>query len=213
MCLHSTSSFRSHGKQLEADQTLSSTFAFAIRESSLPAVGAALDSRPQPGASVAWGGDGMPGILRAPHAAPRALSEVLNAEGSWRAGSEWARVSIVASNCEHLRGDGRVWGSGEARAVSASPIISLKCLDSYSTQYLAHFQDHHLSPPLHHRFLQNLRASLPLQSMHKFRRLSPGPIHKHFRQKFIPLRISSPRVNTKIKYLKPSSTPISHNFL
>ena len=79
---------------------------------------------------MAWGGDGMPGVLRAPQAAPRALSEVLNAEGSWRAGSEWARVSIVASNCEHLRGDGRVWGSGEARAVSASPIISLKCLDS-----------------------------------------------------------------------------------
>ena len=124
-----------------------------------------------------------------------------------------ARVSIVASTCEHLRGDSRVWGSGEARAVSASPIISLKCLDSYSTQYLAHFQDHHLSPPVHHRVLQNLRALLHLLSTHKFRRLSPGPNHKHFRQKFIPLRISSPRVNTKIKNLKPSSTPISHNFL
>lgn len=210
MCLHSTSSFRSHGKQLGSGSDIEFHVCLCDSRILSPAAGAALDSRPQPGASVAWGGDGC-----------QVLSGAARPAGSVRGAERWGllarrqsgqRVSIVASTCEHLRGDGRVWGSGEARAVSASPIISLKCLDSYSAQYLPHFQDHHLSPPLHHRFLKS-RARLPLQSMHKFRRLSPVWSTSISDKKFIPLRTPSPRVNTKIKYLKPSSTPISYNFL
>lgn len=55
LSLYSASSFCSHGKQLEADQILSSTFAFVILVSFLPALGAALRSRPRQRAVVAWG--------------------------------------------------------------------------------------------------------------------------------------------------------------
>lgn len=154
LSLYSASSFYSHGKQLEADQKLSSTFALAIRKSFLPALGAGLGSRPQRRAAVAWGeGDRTPCAHRAPRAA--LLGSVRGAERrGLRARGQCVRASTVVSVCEHLRGEGRARGSGETRTVSASPIISLKCLDSYSLPFLAHFQAHNLSPPVHHRFLQ-----------------------------------------------------------
>lgn len=160
LSLFSASSFCSHGKQLEADQKLRSTFAFAIRESYLLALGAALGSRlPQRAAKVWGGGDNA---AQCSMGAARPLGSVRGAERRGIAvRGQCVRATIVASVCEHLRGEGRVWGSGETRTVSPSPIISLKCLDSYSLQFLAPSRHHNLSPSVPYRFLQKCGLCSP----------------------------------------------------
>lgn len=51
-------------------------------------------------------------------------------------------------------GGGGVAESIEVRAVNAPPIISQKFSDTYTLQFCAHFQNHTLSLPTPHRFMQ-----------------------------------------------------------
>lgn len=91
---------------------------------------------------------------------------------------------------------------GETRAVSASPSLSLEGSNSYSLQFLAHFQDHNLSPPVPLGFLQRFRLCSPFSYCRNSDAYHPAPPRNHFLQKFNPLRISSPRVHAKIKNFK-----------